>query len=78
MKKAYENKIPVVTCSKNKSYYVDKSKKIQIQAQMFTYFVQAKKKEDKWVNQNSQRMLLGFQGENRKKADVINQMAAAQ
>ncbi len=44
---------------------------------MFTYFVQAKKKEDKWVNQNSQRMLLGFQGENRKKADVINQMAAA-
>lgn len=30
---------------------------------MFTYFVQAKK-EDKWVNQNSQRMLLGFQGGN--------------
>lgn len=64
MKKAYENKIPVVTCSKNKPFYVDKSKKIQTQAQMFTYFVLAKKKEDKWVNQNSQRMLLGFQGGN--------------
>ncbi|MEC1650708.1 lipase [Bacillus vallismortis] len=75
MKKAYENKTPVVNGSKNKAFYVDKIKKDPDTGLDVYVFVQAKKKEGKWVKpKEPENVVVGFQGTNQEqiKADIIS------
>lgn len=74
MKKAYENKTPLVNDSK-KAFYVDKIKKDPDTGLDVYVFVQAKKKEGKWVKpKEPENVVVGFQGTNQEqiKADVIS------
>ncbi len=64
MKKAYENKAPLVNDSK-KAFYVDKIKKDPDTGLDVYVFVQAKKKEGKWVKpKEPENVVVGFQGTN--------------
>nr|WGE07259.1 hypothetical protein P5658_20585 [Bacillus subtilis] len=74
MKKAYENKTPIVNSSK-KAFYVEKIKKDPDTGLDVYVFVQAKKKEGKWVKpKEPENVVVGFQGTNQEqiKADVIS------
>nr|MDH3076751.1 lipase [Bacillus velezensis] len=74
MKKAYENKTPIENGS-NKAFYVEKIKKDPDTGLDVYVFVQAKKKEGKWVKpKEPENVVIGFQGTNQEqiKADVIS------
>lgn len=64
MQEAYENKIPIQVRSK-KAFYVDKIKKDPDTGLDVYVFVQAKKKEGKWVKpKEPENVVVGFQGTN--------------
>ncbi|MGW7739927.1 lipase, partial [Bacillus subtilis] len=74
LKESYVNKDPIETTS-NKAFYVDKIKKDPDTGLDVYVFVQAKKKEGKWVKpKEPENVVVGFQGTNQEqiKADVIS------
>lgn len=74
LKESYINKDPIETTS-NKAFYVDKIKKDPDTGLDVYVFVQAKKKEGKWVKpKEPENVVVGFQGTNQEqiKADVIS------
>ncbi|UZD75484.1 lipase [Bacillus siamensis] len=75
LKRANKDKKPLITEDKRKAFYVDKIKKDPDTGLDVYVFVQAKKKEGKWVKpKEPENVVIGFQGTNQEqiKADVIS------
>nr|MDH3118374.1 hypothetical protein [Bacillus subtilis]WEY98758.1 hypothetical protein P5634_12780 [Bacillus subtilis]WGE05547.1 hypothetical protein P5640_04505 [Bacillus subtilis] len=75
LKRANKDKKPLITENKRKAFYVDKIKKDPDTGLDVYVFVQAKKKEGKWVKpKEPENVVIGFQGTNQEqiKADVIS------
>ncbi|WP_353853816.1 lipase [Bacillus sp. Bos-x628] len=75
LKRANTDKKPLITEDKRKAFYVDKIKKDPDTGLDVYVFVQAKKKEGKWVKpKEPENVVVGFQGTNQEqlKADIIS------